>query len=138
MTSADTDRALILSERIANARSVLEGNIQRLEDSCSRLQVTRQQMTAGRSRRELLHYSAYARLEARLETMPVIEQAKGILMAQTGCAAEQAFDMIRRASQRSNVKVRDLASEIVVRAAADAQDGARSGGGRRAQQGRSA
>jgi len=123
MTSADTDRALILSERVANARSVLEGNIQRLEDSCSRLQVTRQQMTAGRSRRELLHYSAYARLEARLETMPVIEQAKGVLMAQTGCGPEQAFEMLRRTSQRTNIKVRDLADDVVGRAAAAAPNG---------------
>jgi len=137
MTSADIDRALILSERIAVARSTLEGNIQRLEDSCSRLQGIRQQIRAGRSRREQLYHSSYARLEARLETMPVIEQAKGILMAQTGCGPEQAFNMLRRASQRSNVKVRDLATEIVCRAEAGAQNGARSGG-RRAQKGRSA
>jgi len=32
-------------------------------------------------RRELLQRSQYARLRAQLETMPVIEQAKGILMA---------------------------------------------------------
>jgi hypothetical protein len=87
------------------------------------MQTTRQQIRAGRTRRELLYYSAYARLEARLETMPVIEQAKGILMAQTGCTAEQAFDMLRRASQRANVKVRDLASEIVHRAAISARGG---------------
>ena len=126
MTSVDTDRALLLSERIAEARSALEEVIQRLEDSCSRLQLTRQQIRAGRSRRELLYQSAYARLEARLETMPVIEQAKGIVMAQTGCTAEQAFDMLRRASQRSNIKVRDLADDIVGRAATSPQGGARS------------
>jgi ANTAR domain len=92
----DDSRAVALSQRIALARSALEGNIQRLEDSCSRLQATREQVITGRSRRERLYESAYARLEARLETMPVIEQAKGILMAQTGCTAEQAFDMLRR------------------------------------------
>ena len=127
MASVGTDRASILSERIADARSTLEGNIQRLGDSCSRLQALRQQIRAGRSRRELLHHSSYARLEARLETMPVIEQAKGILMAQRGCGPEQAFDILRRASQRSNVKVRDLASEIVCQAEVGAQNGARGG-----------
>src|SRR5690348_13955223 len=85
-----------------------------------RLEATRQQVITGRSRRERLYHSAYARLEARLETLPVIEQAKGILMAQTGCAPEQAFDMLRRISQRSNIKVRDLADDIVSRAAAGA------------------
>ena len=126
MTSVDTDRALLLSERIAEARSALEEVIQRLEDSCARMQTTRQQIRAGRTRRERLYHSAYARLEARLETMPVIEQAKGIVMAQTGCTAEQAFDMLRRASQRSNIKVRDLADDIVGRAATSPQGGARS------------
>jgi AmiR/NasT family two-component response regulator len=107
----------------------MEGNIRRLEDSCARMQVTRDQIRAGRSQRELLHHSAYARLEARLATMPVIEQAKGILMAQTGCTAEQAFHMLRQASQRSNIKIRDLASQIIYRAAVAAEDG--TGGGRR-------
>jgi hypothetical protein len=101
----------------------LLGSIQRLTDSCSRLEITREQMAAGRSRREVLHDSAYARLEARLETMPVIEQAKGILMAQNGCGPEEAFDMLRRASQRANVRVRDLADEIVTHAAARPQNG---------------
>jgi len=123
MTSVDTARAIVLAERIAVARSVLEGNIRRLEDSCARMQTTRQQICAGRTQRERLHHSAYARLEARLETMPVIEQAKGILMAQTGCGAEQAFDMLRRASQRSNVKVRDLAGAIVYQAAGAGPNG---------------
>jgi hypothetical protein len=75
VTSVDDSRALALSQRIASARSALEANIQRLEDSCSRLEATRRQLSAGRSRRERLCHSAYARLEARLETLPVIEQA---------------------------------------------------------------
>jgi AmiR/NasT family two-component response regulator len=29
--------------------------------------------------------------------MPVIEQAKGILMAQHRCGADEAFDLLRRA-----------------------------------------
>ena len=35
--------------------------------------------------------------------MPVIEQAKGMIMDQEGCTAEQAFDLLRKASQSSNV-----------------------------------
>jgi hypothetical protein len=37
-------------------------------------------------------------LEARLATLPVIEQAKGILMAKQGCDPDEAFDILRRAS----------------------------------------
>ena len=65
--------------------------------------------------RELLTDSATARLQARLETMPVIEQAKGMIMDQEGCTAEQAFDLLRKASQSSNVPIRELAVLIVAR-----------------------
>jgi AmiR/NasT family two-component response regulator len=60
-----------------------------------------------------MQQSAYARLLARRETMPVIEQAKGIIMGQAHCGDAQAFDLLRRASQRSNVPVRELAAQIV-------------------------
>jgi hypothetical protein len=57
------------------------------------------------------------RLLARLESMPVIEQAKGIIMAQSHCGHAEAFDLLRRASQRANVPVRELAAQIVAKAA---------------------
>ncbi len=69
----------------------------------------------GRTEREMLHASAFARMQARLASLPVIEQAKGILMAQAGCSADDAFRMLRRVSQRSNIRVRDLATDIVRR-----------------------
>jgi hypothetical protein len=69
------------------------------------------------ARQELLQQSAIARLVARLQTMPVIEQAKGIIMAQSACGHAEAFDMLRRASQRSNVPVRELAARIVAKSA---------------------
>jgi AmiR/NasT family two-component response regulator len=45
--------------------------------------------------------------------MPVIEQAKGILITQNGCDPDQAFDLLRRASQQANVPVRELAARLV-------------------------
>jgi hypothetical protein len=71
------------------------------------------QWQAGGSKQQLLTVSPLARLRARLATMPVIEQAKGILIFQQGCDANEAFDLLRQASQRSNVPVRDLAEQIV-------------------------
>ena|SRR5215469_2212164 len=65
------------------------------------------------TRRDLLEHSAYARLVAKVESLPVIEQAKGIIMAESGCTADKAFDALRRASQRLNLPVRDLAASIV-------------------------
>src|SRR5215472_16461783 len=71
-------------------------------------------------RRDLLQRSEYARLLARLETMPVIERAKGIIMAHSRCGEAEAFDILRRASQQSNLPVRDLAARITAKAAATA------------------
>ena len=79
----------------------------------ARARATRDQIRRGRSRREILHDSAFARLEARMGTMPVIEQAKGIVMVRQECGPEEAFDVLRRASQRANVKVHVLAAQIV-------------------------
>jgi ANTAR domain len=67
--------------------------------------------------RDLMQRSEHARLLARLECMPVIEQAKGIIMAQSHCGHAQAFDVLRRASQRSNIPVRELAAQIVAKVA---------------------
>jgi hypothetical protein len=64
---------------------------------------------------DLMQRSEHARLLARLESMPVIEQAKGIIMAQSHCGEAQAFDLLRRASQRSNLPVRELAAQIVAK-----------------------
>jgi hypothetical protein len=69
--------------------------------------------TATPPERETLRRSELARMRAQLATMPVIEQAKGIIMAQSGCREAEAFDYLRQASQRMNRPVRDLAAQIV-------------------------
>src|SRR3954454_20030303 len=46
-------------------------------------------------------------------TRAVIEQAKGILMATQRCNERQAFELLVAASQRENVKLRDIATRIV-------------------------
>ncbi|MDQ4009422.1 MAG: GAF and ANTAR domain-containing protein [Actinomycetota bacterium] len=52
-------------------------------------------------------------LHAALASRAVIDQATGVMMAQQRCSATAAFDILRRASQNRNVKLRDLATEIV-------------------------
>ena len=52
-------------------------------------------------------------LHTALASRAVIDQATGIVMAQQRCSAAGAFDVLWRASQNCNVKVRDLAAEIV-------------------------
>jgi hypothetical protein len=101
------------TSRMNAARSEFDAQVQRFEDVRARLEATFDQVRKGRPQREILHDSAFARMQARLDTMPVIEQAKGILMAQYRCRPEEAFDLLRRASQRANVKVSVLAAQIV-------------------------
>jgi GAF domain-containing protein len=53
-----------------------------------------------------------AQLTAALETRGLIGQAMGILMAQSDINSDEAFDQLRLASQRMNIKLRDLARSI--------------------------
>ena len=52
-------------------------------------------------------------MRVAMESRAVIEQAKGVLMAQRHVDAEQAFEILREASQRYNRKLRDIAQGIV-------------------------
>lgn len=55
-------------------------------------------------------------MQDAMESRAIIEQAKGILMAQSSVSAEEAFDLLVRASQRENRKLREIAQAIVTRA----------------------
>ncbi|RBY88716.1 GAF and ANTAR domain-containing protein [Blastococcus sp. TF02A-26] len=48
-----------------------------------------------------------------MDSRAVIEQAKGVLMAQQHVDAEQAFEILRAASQRANRKLREVATGVV-------------------------
>jgi AmiR/NasT family two-component response regulator len=87
--------------------------VRRSQEARARAQATRDEILRGRSQRQILHESEFARLLAKLETMAVIEQAKGIVMAHHRCGPDEAFDLLRRASQRANVKVHALAAQLV-------------------------
>ena len=51
-----------------------------------------------------------------MKSRAAIEQAKGILMEAQRCTADEAFQILVRASQRENRKLREIADEIVARA----------------------
>jgi GAF domain-containing protein len=57
------------------------------------------------------------RLEDALHSRAVIDQAVGILMERERLGPEEAFQMLRSASQKLNVKLRMIAAEIVESAA---------------------
>lgn len=62
-----------------------------------------------------------ANLRAAIESRQVIGEAIGILRAQGDVSSDQAFRMLSQASQRMNVKLRDLARQIADGAAAPRQ-----------------
>jgi ANTAR domain len=100
--SSTSDRG---AEVVAAARAACA----RADALCQHLQG----MTLSPPSRELLRQSLVARQAARLKTMPVIEQAKGIIMAQRRCGEAEAFELLRHASQRLNRPLRDLAVQLV-------------------------
>ena len=52
-------------------------------------------------------------LQTALSSRAVIDQALGIVMSRTGATAEQAFTRLREMSQKDNVKLRDVAQQVV-------------------------
>ncbi|MBK5305390.1 MAG: GAF and ANTAR domain-containing protein [Frankiaceae bacterium] len=52
-------------------------------------------------------------LQSAMESRAVIEQAKGVLMGQRRCTADEAFDILVKLSQQSNRKLRDVAQALV-------------------------
>lgn len=52
-------------------------------------------------------------LAEAMQARGVIDQALGILMAQQGCSADEAFDLLRAASSARNRKLREIAAELI-------------------------
>jgi GAF domain-containing protein len=54
-----------------------------------------------------------AHLLTAMGTRRVIDQAIGLVMGQNRCSAAEAFDVLRRASQNRNVKLNQLAADMI-------------------------
>lgn len=82
--------------------------------------VARAEQFAGPAEIRLANVEAYrasvrlgGELRRGLVSRAVIDQAKGILVAQHGLDADQAFAVLTRFSQQENCKLRDVAVELV-------------------------
>jgi GAF domain-containing protein len=58
-------------------------------------------------------FDATRNLTIALESRAVIERAKGVLIARHGCDDDDAFAELRRRSQHTNRKLRDVAIDVV-------------------------
>jgi GAF domain-containing protein len=54
-------------------------------------------------------------MQVAMESRAVIEQAKGIIMGERRCTADEAFMILTKVSQDSNRKLRDVAAALVAR-----------------------
>jgi GAF domain-containing protein len=69
----------------------------------------------------LVSYAALTeQLRDSLASRAVIDQAIGVIMGQERCPQDEAFAMLRQASQNRNVKLREVAEEIVTRVSGQA------------------
>ncbi|NAZ87864.1 ANTAR domain-containing protein [Kineococcus sp. T90] len=83
------------------------------------------QVFAGYAAIALANHSLYAsavalseHLHTAMQSRAVIEQAKGIVMAQLRCDAEEAFQHLVTQSQHTNRKLRQIAEQVVAAASA--------------------
>jgi AmiR/NasT family two-component response regulator len=56
-------------------------------------------------------------MQTAMASRAVIEQAKGIVMGERHCSADEAFQLLVKLSQRTDRKLRDVAQALVDRAA---------------------
>lgn len=68
----------------------------------------------------LIAQEAIANLQIALKSARVIGAAIGIIMASMKLTEEDAFAALRSASQHTNVKLRDVAADVVLTGAIDA------------------
>lgn len=54
-------------------------------------------------------------LQTAIASRTVIDQALGVIMSQESCTAGRAFEILTQASQHRNVKLRELAADIVTK-----------------------
>ncbi len=59
-------------------------------------------------------------LQEAMSSRAVIEQAKGVLMRDRRCSADEAFEVLKKMSQDTNRKLRDVATSIVADVTASA------------------
>jgi GAF domain-containing protein len=89
---------------------VFEVRVQRRAEVFAALAAGSLQVAFGRAADQQL----MGQLEQALASRTVIDQAQGILMGQQ-CTAEQAFALLRMRSQSSQIKLRDVAIDLIAR-----------------------
>lgn len=72
--------------------------------------------------RQVKDATLLAQMEESLQSRTVIDQALGIVMGQQRCPASVAFELLRRESQSSRRRLRDVAADLVTRTSGQAPE----------------
>ena len=108
-----------LTERLDANHSNLEGLRDRAAaaetraDSMEARELVDREMIAELQAEGQLSREHAAQMEAALSSSRMIGAAIGIIMASLLVSQSEAFDILKQTSQRTNRKLRDLASEVV-------------------------
>ena len=96
-----------------NIYSYTEAAFDPFDEGLMRLFTTAASATIASAHRWQRSQERMNHLEQALLSRAVIDQAKGVLMAVHSCTAEEAFRMLVEQSQRDNVKLRDVAKNLL-------------------------
>jgi GAF domain-containing protein len=103
-------------EQVAGALNIYARRVNAF-DEASRTAATRfgpyAAVAAGNLHAYLSAQDRADHLQAALETRGVIDQAKGILMANHGLTADQAFQVLAQVSMKANRKLHAIADDLV-------------------------
>jgi GAF domain-containing protein len=84
-----------------------------IDEALLRLYTTAAAAAIANTRRYTQVRSLAVQLGQALDSRAVIDQARGILMATHGIDAHQAFELLAKESQNTNVKLREVAARLV-------------------------
>lgn len=104
------------TERLVGALNLYGGNEQPLAAAVVDLAQAFAACVAAAAANAALHHSTaelVGQLQNAMESRAVIEQAKGLIMGQQRCTPQEAFDVLVRASQHQNRKLRDVAATLI-------------------------
>ncbi len=95
---------------LANGEPMSPASVEVVETFASYAGVAVANAALYHSTADLAHH-----MQKAMQSRAVIEQAKGVIMAQRRCSDQEAFAVLAQTSQRQNQKLRDVAQTIVAR-----------------------
>ena len=96
-----------------NMYATRDGGFDAVDESDAEMFATQVSVVLANARAYWDAFDLAQGLRQAMDSRAVIEQAKGKIMGANGCSPDEAFDLLVRASQRQNTKLRDVARRVV-------------------------